>query len=43
MLSSIKVLFELFKLFFFTAHQVYGSQNDHDVVRKNCMNYIVSF
>jgi len=22
------------------AHQVYGSQNDHDVVRKNCMNYI---
>lgn len=28
--------------FFFKADQVYGDQDMHDVVRKQCMDYLVS-
>jgi len=27
----------------FLAEQVYGDQNMHDEVRRNCMDYMVSF
>jgi len=33
---------ELFLIFLLLADQVYGDQGMHDIVRKHCMDYMVS-
>lgn len=37
-----QILLEAITFFVFTADQVYGDQDMHEVVRKHCMDYLVS-